>query len=427
MKIALLLSGFVRNFDFDNFEKNLLSEDVDVFAHISDDEEKSDRYISSSSTIEKLKPKLVIKEKEIEEKSNLFRQWYKVNSIFSRFVEWSDENQISYDVIVRCRYDILFFDKIKFLIDDKLHIPREHLIDRNKLSSPSDECICDIFCFGGMEVMKKYFNFFHHLSEMIKRHNSVISENLLFHYLKDEKVEYFDLPFKILLSKVNTIAICGDSGVGKSELSKIITKIFKNSTILECDRYHKWDRYSEEWKKYTHLNPDANYLFKMRQDVFDLKIGNDVYQVDYDHSTGKFTEKEIIETNENIIVCGLHTIFEEESRKIMNLKIFLEVEDELRVKWKIKRDFSERGYSFSEIMKKIKEREDDYKKYILPQRDFADIIIKFYDGEEITFEILLNDKVDEKIKDKFSFLGEKIIFDEEIYSNIVENLLRAFF
>ena len=42
---------------------------------------------------------------------------------------------------------------------------------------------------------------------------------------------------------------------------------------MECDRYHKWDRHDTNWNNYTHLNPDANYITKMCDDVFDLKFG----------------------------------------------------------------------------------------------------------------------------------------------------------
>jgi hypothetical protein len=53
-------------------------------------------------------------------------------------------------------------------------------------------------------------------------------------------------------------------------------------------------------KEDTHLNPKANYLCKFKEDVFKLKIGENIYQVDYDHSTGKFTEKQELKSNSNI-------------------------------------------------------------------------------------------------------------------------------
>ena len=45
----------------------------------------------------------------------------------------------------------------------------------------------------------------------------------------------------------------------------------------------------------------------MSNDVFNLKLGNDIYQVDYDHITGKFTKPEKIENKNTVILCGLHS------------------------------------------------------------------------------------------------------------------------
>ena len=58
------------------------------------------------------------------------------------------------------------------------------------------------------------------------------------------------------------------------------------------------------WEKYKHLNPKANFLTKMKNDVFDLKIGKNIYQVNYDHTNGKFTDKKEIINNEAISRFG---------------------------------------------------------------------------------------------------------------------------
>jgi uridine kinase len=114
----------------------------------------------------------------------------------------------------------------------------------------------------------------------------------------------------------------------------------------------------------------------MQQDVFDLIIGNNIYQVDYDHKTGKFTDKELIESKDNIIVCGLHSLYIEET--IINLKIYIDTDENLRLPWKISRDIKKRGYSIEKIMEQINNRKEDFNKYILPQKNIADIIINFY-------------------------------------------------
>ena len=92
-------------------------------------------------------------------------------------------------------------------------------------------------------------------------------------------------------------------------ISNKLKEKINGSFILECDRYHKWERLSENWNNYTHLDLSANYITKMRDDVFDIFQGKNIYQVDYDHANGTFTNKELINSTDNLIVCGLHTIY----------------------------------------------------------------------------------------------------------------------
>ena len=116
----------------------------------------------------------------------------------------------------------------------------------------------------------------------------------LYKYLKENKINYelIDIQYKLILFECNIIAINGDSGSGKTTLSKILNLLFeKEACILETDRYHKWERGNENYQKYTHLNPYANHLERMIEDVFQYKIGQDIFQVDYDHSMGNFTQK----------------------------------------------------------------------------------------------------------------------------------------
>jgi uridine kinase len=239
--------------------------------------------------------------------------------------------------------------------------------------------------FGNPNMMDKYFELYTNLDTLIEKYGTV-NETLLYYFLLEKTIPYklIDLNYIIILSSFNVIAITGDSGSGKTTISNIIKKLFNDSFLLECDRYHKWERGNYNWNEYTHLNPDANYITKMNQDVFDLKIGNNIYQVDYDHKTGKFTDKEFIESKENVIVCGLHSLYLSEN--MLNLKIYMDTDDNLRIPFKIKRDVIKRGYSIETIYKQIKAREDDYKKYICPQKNLADIVISLYTDKEFSIE-----------------------------------------
>ena len=58
----------------------------------------------------------------------------------------------------------------------------------------------------------------------------------------------------------------------------------------------------------------------MKEDIFNLKIGENIYQVDYDHHNGKFTEVQKLQNKSNIILCGLHTLFDKNTNNLYNLK-----------------------------------------------------------------------------------------------------------
>jgi uridine kinase len=210
---------------------------------------------------------------------------------------------------------------------------------------------------------------------------ALCSENEFFRddYLAEHGISYQlqNIEYNILLSSCNIFAICGDSGSGKSTLGNVLKQYFSSSFMLEGDRYHKWERHDDNWKKFTHLNPESNFLTKMSQDIFDLKVGKTIYQVDYDHATGKFTDKEQIGSSDNIIVCGLNSLYLDNNH-LFNLKIFIDTDERLKYHWKIRRDVHERGHTLEHVLEQIASRKDDYEQFIASQRSKSDLVIKFF-------------------------------------------------
>jgi uridine kinase len=176
------------------------------------------------------------------------------------------------------------------------------------------------------------------------------------------------------------IGIGGDSGAGKSTLLKDIKALLQNRVVeLEGDADHKWARHDENWKKdITHLDPKANFLHRQADTLFNLKRGRSVERVDYDHSTGAFTSARVIEPNDFIVLSGLHTFYLPKSRKVIDLKIFMDPEAELKSFWKVSRDHRERGYTEKQANAQISRRKNDADKFISPQREFADLCIRYY-------------------------------------------------
>ena len=62
-------------------------------------------------------------------------------------------------------------------------------------------------------------------------------------------------------------------------------------------------------------------------------------------------------------------------RECYDVKIYLDPDEELRVRWKIQRDMAKRGYSREQVLKQLEDRRHDSPTYIQPQRTFADIVV----------------------------------------------------
>lgn len=178
------------------------------------------------------------------------------------------------------------------------------------------------------------------------------------------------------------IGVAGDSGAGKSRLLEKIEHLFgsgKDILFIEGDGDHRWARNDENWQKVTALDPQANFLYRQAEDIRTLKRGNYVLRTEYDHLTGEFTERRKINTRKYIVLCGLHSLYLPVLREELDLKIYMDTDDELRNFWKIERDVSSRGYSKEEIIAQIRKRISDAEKYIYPQKEYADLVITYFD------------------------------------------------
>lgn len=76
------------------------------------------------------------------------------------------------------------------------------------------------------------------------------------------------------------------------------------------------------------------------------------------------------------MIEGLHPFYDERVRDLCDLKIYLDISDEVKFAWKIQRDMAERGHSMESIKASIAARQPDFKAYIDPQKQQADIIIE---------------------------------------------------
>ena len=210
----------------------------------------------------------------------------------------------------------------------------------------------------------------------------------------------FDNNFFKLINKPILISIAGDSAVGKDTLGKCLGGIFGENSVasLNGDDYHLYERSSKKWEKITHLNPKANNLKQLENDSLNLKKGIPINCREYDHGSGKFTFKKIIKKKDFILLIGLHSIYTQKLRNISDIKIYLDVQENLRKYFKINRDIKKRNYNFAKIIKEINRRKKDSKVYIQKQKRFSDIIFRIDPIKKNFNQNYKTKKIDTRIK-----------------------------
>jgi hypothetical protein len=417
MKVAFLITGIPRQ-----FSKNLklyidsLSKIIECDVYLYFPKEQCDENYGNEmfnpdtfiSILNDAKYKVILLDTLLptlpdiltRKQKNSIIQWYRIHKCFSYIPD-------QYDIIIRIRPDLKilinetdFIHIISSCIDNNIYIPSG--FDSNK------DYLNDQIAYGSYDTMKIYSSIFTTISYT----TDYSSEAYLYKYLHSKSLTIIrpSIPYKLALSDCRVIAIAGDSASGKSTLMRYIQEIMPHESYLsiETDSYHKWERSDENWKSYTHLNPEANHLERMSEDVLRLKIGSNVSLIEYDHATGKFTQGKITESKPFLILCGLHTLYQKSLLKNLDLKIFLDIEEHLQINWKIKRDTEERSYTVDKIMETIIKRKDDSEKYIQPQKNLADFIISYkYIDSELCIDVTLTNSLSSIVHPFYCFFSSK--------------------
>ncbi len=174
-----------------------------------------------------------------------------------------------------------------------------------------------------------------------------------------------------------TIGVAGDSGSGKTSFTRGVRNIFGSDLVstITLDDYHSLDRAGRQEQGITALNPRANRLGQLGQDLIMLKRGVPIEKPVYNHATGTFDPPAIFRPRRILILEGLHTLFTPTLRKYLDFTLFVDPAKQVKYDWKIRRDMVKRGYSREVVEKEIAEREPDYERYIAPQKEYADAVI----------------------------------------------------
>lgn len=177
---------------------------------------------------------------------------------------------------------------------------------------------------------------------------------------------------------VVVIGVAGDSGCGKSTFLRRLTDLFGADwlTVICLDDYHSLDRKQRKVAGVTALNPKANNFDLMYEQIKALKAGKSIQKPIYNHETGEIDPPETIVPSRIVVIEGLHPFYDERVRELVDFGVYLDLDDAVKIAWKIQRDMAERGHTYEDVIRSIESRRPDFMAYIDPQKQYADVVIQ---------------------------------------------------
>ena len=183
------------------------------------------------------------------------------------------------------------------------------------------------------------------------------------------------------MKDVVIIGVAGGTGSGKSTLVKRLQEAFKNDDVATIchDFYYKAhpELTYEERTKLNYDHPDAFDTWLMVEHIKALKEGKAVECPTYSFVEHNRAEQTLhIEPSKVIIVDGILIFENEELRNILDIKVFVDTDADVRLARRILRDVRERGRSMESVISQYTTTvKPMHEQFVEPSKRHADVII----------------------------------------------------
>ena len=182
------------------------------------------------------------------------------------------------------------------------------------------------------------------------------------------------------MEKVLVIGIAGGTGSGKTTLMKnLIARFGDVVTVLSHDNYYR--RHDElTYEERSALNydePAAMETELMVQHLDALRRGQEIDCPVYDFTVHNRSDETIrVVPKRVIIVEGILIFADEALRDLMDIKIFVDTDADVRLCRRIKRDVNKRGRSLESVLTQYQTTvKPMHEKYVEPSKKYADLVV----------------------------------------------------
>lgn len=191
------------------------------------------------------------------------------------------------------------------------------------------------------------------------------------------------------------IGVAGGTGSGKTTVArKIAEKLVESVIVLEQDAYYRDQSHlsMEERSQANYDHPlafDHDLLIKHLQQLIDYQpIAKPVY--DYALHT-RAAEKIIVEPKDVIILEGILILEDERLRNLMDLKVFVDTDADVRIIRRLERDMVQRGRTLESVIHQyLNVVRPMHLQFIEPSKRYADLIIPEGGHNQVAINLLVN-------------------------------------
>ena len=204
------------------------------------------------------------------------------------------------------------------------------------------------------------------------------------------------LVINITVAQATTIiCVTGGTGAGKTTIAnKLKEKINNEAVIISQDSYYKDLSHltKEERRKANFDHPDSIEFTLLKKQLLQLKNGKTIETPTYDFTTHNRTEAvTTVHPKDIIILEGILLLAVPEIRDLVDIKVFVDVEDDVRLLRRIKRDIEERDRTIANIQKQyLATVRPMHQEFVAPSKKFADIIIPHGAENTVAIDLLVS-------------------------------------
>lgn len=176
------------------------------------------------------------------------------------------------------------------------------------------------------------------------------------------------------------IGIAGGTGAGKTTVAKRVTaRTADAATLIPLDNYYKDLSHLdiEERREVNYDHPDAFEWDLLRSDVSKLLSGESIEMPQYDFTAHNRKDETVrVEPTEVIVVEGILALYDDELTDMLDLKVYVETDADVRILRRIQRDVIERGRDLEGVIDQyLSTVKPMHEQFVEPTKKEADLII----------------------------------------------------